>query len=187
MYSTNQFRRGLKIELDGEPYNITYFQHVKPGKGNAFVRTKLKSMISGNVIERTFKSGEKVGKPDLEQNKVQYLYKDGESYNFMDLQTYEQFGVQSEQLGNATLFLKENIDVELLFYNGSAIGIELPMFIEFEITQTDPGVRGDTVSGSTKPASIETGAVIQVPLFIEEGENIRIDTRDGSYVERVKN
>ncbi|MBK05768.1 MAG: elongation factor P [Deltaproteobacteria bacterium] len=186
MYSTNQFRRGLKIEVDGDPYNIVYFQHVKPGKGNAFVRTKLKNLVTGNVLEKTFKSGEKVGKPDLEKNAMQYMYSDGEDYNFMNLTTYESIMIPAENLGDATNFLKENIDVEVLFYKGSAIDIELPTFLNFVITQTDPGVRGDTVSGSTKPATIETGAVVQVPLFVEEGEKIRIDTRTGDYVERVK-
>lgn len=186
MYSTNQFRKGLKIELDSEPFNIVDFQHVKPGKGNAFVRTRLKSMISGNVLEKTFKSGEKVGKPDLENKKVQYLYREGDEFHFMDLETYEQFMVPEENLGDAAKYLKENIDAELLFYKGNAIDIEIPTFIVLQITKTDPGVRGDTVSGTTKPAELETGASVQVPLFIEEGENVKIDTRTGTYVERVK-
>ena len=185
-YSTNQFRRGLKIEIDGDPYNIVYFQHVKPGKGNAFVRTKIKNLISGNMLERTFKSGEKVGKPDLENKIVQFLYKETEDYIFMDMESYENFAVPAENLGSATNFLKENTDCELLFFKNSAIGIELPIFINFRITHTDPGVKGDTVSGSTKPATIETGAVVQVPLFVEENTLIRIDTRTGEYIERVK-
>ncbi len=185
-YSTNQFRRGLKIELDGEPYNIVYFQHVKPGKGNAFVRTKLKNLITGNILEKTFKSGEKVEQPDLENKTVQFLYKENSDYIFMDMETYENFSVPEENLGMATNFLKENTDCELLFYKGVAIDIELPIFINFRVIKTDPGVKGDTVSGSTKPATIETGAVVQVPLFVEENTLIRIDTRTGEYIERVK-
>ena len=186
MISTNQFRKGLKIEINGEPYNIVDFQHVKPGKGNAFIRTRLKSMISGNVLEKTFKSGEKVDKPDLENKKVQYLYSDGDDYHFMDMETYDQFVIPVEQLGDAVNFMTENMETEVLFYKGSAIDIELPTFVEFEVVRTDPGVRGDTVSGATKPAEIETGASIQVPLFLNEGDVIKIDTRTGSYVERVK-
>jgi elongation factor P len=185
MYTTSQFRKGLKIEIDGEPFNIVDAQHVKPGKGNAFVRTRLKSLITGNVLDRTFKSGEKVGKPDLENKKVQYLYREDDMFIFMDLETFEQFGVQAEHLGNAPLFMKENMETELLMYKGTAIDIELPTFVEVVVTKTDPGVRGDTVSGSTKPAEIETGATIQVPLFLNEGERIKVDTRTSTYVERI--
>ena len=186
MYSTNQFRKGLKIEIDGDPYNITDFQHVKPGKGNAFVRTKLKNLITGNNLEKTFKSGEKVGKPDLENKKVQFLYREGENYSFMDMESYEQFSISGENLGPAMQFLKENTECSLLFFNSAPIDIELPTFIDFTIKKCDPGVRGDTVSGATKPAELETGAVVQVPLFVDENDTIRIDTRTGEYVERVK-
>ncbi len=186
MYSTNQFRKGLKIEIDGEPYNITDFQHVKPGKGNAFTRTKMKNLLTGNNLEKTFKSGEKVGKPNLENKKMQFLYTEGEDKVFMDMDSYEQTPVPAENLGDSTRFLKENTQCDLLFFNGVAIDIELPTFIDFKITKTDPGVRGDTVSGSTKPAELETGASVQVPLFVEENDVIRIDTRTGEYVERVK-
>lgn len=186
MYSTNEFRKGLKIEINGEPFNIVDFQHVKPGKGNAFVRTRLKSLLSGNVLEKTFKSGEKVDSPDLESKKVQYLYNDGESYIFMDMESYEQLSAPKDQLNEAYKFMLENMEAEILIYKGKIIDIELPTFLEFVITRTDPGVRGDTVSGATKPAEIQTGAVIQVPLFVNEGERIRVDTRTGSYVERVK-
>lgn len=185
-YSTNQFRKGLKIEVDGDPYNIVDFQHVKPGKGNAFVRTRLKNLITGNVLERTFRSGEKVDQPDLEQKTMQFLYSEGEDFHFMDTTTYEQTSILAENLGDAVNYLKENTDCDLLFYQGTAIDIALPTFIEVTITKTDPGLKGDTVSGATKPAEIETGATIQVPLFIEEGERVRIDTRTGDYVERVK-
>lgn len=186
MYSTNQFRKGLKIEIDGTPYNIADFQHVKPGKGNAFVRTRLKNLISGNVLEKTFKSGEKVNKPDLESIKVQYLYREGDEFVFMDLQTYDNFNITEEQLGSASKFMQENFEAEVLMYKGSAIDIEIPTFINVTITRTDPGLKGDTVSGATKPATIETGAVIQVPLFVEENEKVKVDTRTGTYVERVK-
>ncbi len=186
MIATSQFRKGLKIEINGEPYNIVDFQHVKPGKGNAFVRTRMKSMITGNILERTFKSGEKVERPDLENKQVQYLYRDGDDFNFMDLETYDQFAVPTEQLGDAINYMTENMETEMLFYKGNAIDIELPTFVEFEVIKADPGVRGDTVSGATKPATIETGATIQVPLFLNEGDHIRIDTRTGTYVERVK-
>ena len=185
MYSTSQFRRGLKVELDGVPYQITEFQHVKPGKGNAFVRTKLKNLITGLNLEKTFKSGEKIQKPDLSERKMEYLYHD-DGYHFMDLETYEQVEIPAKNLGIATRYLIDNTEVSVLFFNGEAIDIDLPLFINFTIVKTDPGLRGDTVSGSTKPAEIATGAIIQVPLFVEEGEKIRIDTRDGSYVERVK-
>lgn len=186
MYNTNQFRKGLKIEIGGEPFVITDFQHVKPGKGNAFTRTKMKSLISGLNQEKTFKSGEKVDKPDLEERSMEFLYKD-ELYNFMDLSTYEQIGIPEENLGDAPKYLKDNTEVSVLFFNDRAISIELPIFINFEIKQCDPGIRGDTVSsGSTKPATVETGTIVQVPLFVEEGEWIKIDTRTGDYVERVK-
>lgn len=186
MISTSDFRKGLKIEINDEPFNIVEFQHVKPGKGNAFVRTRMKSLITGNVLEKTFKSGEKVAKPDLENKKVQYLYNDGENYIFMDMETYDQLEISGKQLGNATLFMQEQMETEVLFYKGEPIDIELPTFIEVDVVRTDPGVRGDTVSGATKPAEIETGATIQVPLFLNESDRIRVDTRTGTYVERVK-
>ena len=186
MYSTNEFRRGLKIEIDGEPYVIQEFQHVKPGKGNTFTRTKLKSLVTGNVIDRTFKSGEKVGKPDTQEKEMQYLYRDGDEFHFMDNISYEQQFIARKQLAGADRFLQENLVVTVLFHNGKPLTVELPNFVELTITQTDPGVKGDTASGGTKPATLETGATIQVPLFIKEGEKIKIDTRTAEYVERVK-
>ncbi len=182
---TSQFRNGLKIELDGEPYTITYFQHVKPGKGGAFVRTKVKNLRTGRVLDRTFRSGEKVDEADVTETKMQYLYQDGESLVFMDNVSFEQIPFTAEQVGDARKYLKENLDVEVLFWRGKPINIELPAFIEAAITQCDPGLKGDTASGATKPATIETGAVVQVPLFVKEGERIRVDTRTGAYVERV--
>lgn len=182
---TSQFRNGLKIELDGEPFTIVYFQHVKPGKGGAFVRTKVKNLKNGKVLDRTFRSGEKVDEADVSERKMQYLYQDGDSLVFMDNETFEQTPFSAEQVGDARKYLKENLDVEVLFWRGKPINIELPSFIEALITQCDPGLKGDTASGATKPATLETGAVVQVPLFVKEGERIRVDTRTGVYVERV--
>ena len=182
---TSQFRNGLKIELDGEPYTIVFFQHVKPGKGGAFVRTKVKNLKNGKVLDRTFRSGEKLDEADVSERRMQYLYQDGDSLVFMDNATYEQTPFSAEQVGDARKYLKENLDVEVLFWRGKPINIELPAFIEALITQCDPGLKGDTASGSTKPATLETGAVVQVPLFVKEGERIRVDTRTGVYVERV--
>ncbi len=184
--STADFRKGLKIELEGEPYSIADFLHVKPGKGGAFVRTKLKSLVTGNVIDRTFRSGEKVQTPALEEKNMQYLYQEGEAYHFMDNDTYEQFTLAESQLGADSNFLQENVGVKILFHNGKPIGVELPLFVELTVVRTEPGVKGDTASGGGKPATVETGAVIQVPLFLNEGDVIKVDTRTGGYVERVK-
>jgi len=185
MYSTSNFRKGLKIELEGKPFIIVDFLHVKPGKGGAFVRTRLKNMETGQVLEKTFRSGEKVDRPDLLEREMQYLYQDSEGYCFMDNKNYDQIFIDPEHLGDSRDFLKENIDVKVLLFNNKPIGIELPIFVELKITQTDPGVRGDTATGATKPATLETGYVIQVPLFISEGETVKIDTRTGEYAERA--
>ncbi len=185
MYGTNQFRNGLKIELVNEPFVIVDFQHVKPGKGGAFVRTKLKSLITGNVLERTFRSGEKVGKPRLEEKEMQFLYAADEQFHFMDMESYEQLFLTEDQLGSSKNYLQENIVAEVLFYNGQAIGVELPIFVELQIVETDPGVRGDTASGGAKPAVLETGVTVQVPLFLNIDDKIKVDTRTGEYVERV--
>jgi elongation factor P len=186
MYSTADFRKGLRIEWEGKPFLIVDFQHVKPGKGGAFVRTKLKNLINGRVIEPTFRSGEKVGRPDLEEKEMQYLYREGDKFIFMDNNTYDQVEMTREQVGDQTQFLQENINLKVLYYKQEAIGIELPTFVELVVTATDPGLKGDTASGGTKPATLETGAVIQVPLFISEGDKLRIDTRTGAYMERAK-
>jgi elongation factor P len=186
MYGTNQFRNGLKIELDHEPFVIVEFQHVKPGKGGAFVRTKLKSLMSGNVLERTFRSGEKVGKPHLEEKEMQYLYASDNQYHFMDMETYEQLFLTEEHLGTNKNYLQENVVVKVLFYNGQPIGLDVPIFVELRIVETDPGVRGDTASGGTKPAKLETGATVQVPLFLNIDDVIKVDTRTGTYIERVQ-
>jgi elongation factor P len=185
MYGTNQFRNGLKIEINNEPFVIVEFQHVKPGKGGAFVRTKLKSLLTGNVLDKTFRSGEKVGKPELEEKEMQYLYSTDNQYHFMDTETYEQSFLTEEQLGTSKNYLQENVVVKVLFYNGQPIGVEVPIFVELRITDTDPGVRGDTASGGTKPAVLETGATVQVPLFLNIGDSIKVDTRTGAYIERV--
>ena len=174
------------MELEGTPYYIVEFQHVKPGKGGAFVRTKLKNLKTGQVLEKTFRSGEKFDEPDLEECEMQFLYSTGDSYTFMDTSSYEQFTYQKDQLGDDTDLLKENTTVEIVLYEGSPISMILPMFMELEVVETDPGVRGDTASGGTKPATVETGATVKVPLYLETGEVIKIDTRTREYVERVR-
>jgi elongation factor P len=183
--ATSDFKNGLKIEISGEPYTIVNFQHVKPGKGGAFVRTKIKNLRNGKVIDKTFRAGEKVGVPDIEDRNMQYLYFDGEQYIFMDTETYDQFPFSQEQVGDARKYLTENLDVVVLLWNGKPINIDLPPFIEAAISRCDPGMKGDTAQGGTKPATLETGAVLQVPLFLKEGERVRVDTRSGEYVERV--
>jgi elongation factor P len=182
---TSEFRKGLKIEMDGEPYEIVEFQHVKPGKGSAFVRTTIRSLLSGRVLQPTLKSGEKVGKPDIEEKDMQYLYVQGDDYYFMDTRNYEQTFLSEKVLGEGKNFLKENINVSVLFYNGKAIGVTLPNSVDLKVTKCDPGVRGDTVSGALKPATLETGYTVNVPLFINEGDVLKIDTRDGKYLTRV--
>ncbi|KMY67069.1 elongation factor P [Desulfocarbo indianensis] len=185
MYSTAEFRRGLKIEIDGKPYVIVEFQHVKPGKGGAFVRTKLKNLETGQVLEQTFRSGAKVDKPDLEERYMQYLYQEGEQYVFMDTQNYDQVFVVADYLGDAVNFMYPNIEVQLSYFNGKPIGVELPTSVVLEVTQTEPGVKGDTATGATKPAILETGFSVQVPLFVNEGDKLKIDTRTGEYIERA--
>ncbi len=182
---TSKFKNGLRIELDGEPFAITYFQHVKPGKGGAFVRTKVKNLKTGRTLDRTFRSGEKVEEADVEDKTMQYLYRDGDQLIFMDNQSYEQIPLTTEQLGDGVKFLTENLNVDVLFWRGNAINVELPLFIVAEVSDCEPGMKGDTASGATKPATLATGAVVQVPLFIKEGERVRVDTRTGQYVERV--
>lgn len=182
---TSDFRKGLKIEIDGEPFEILEFQHVKPGKGSAFTRTTIRSLITGRNLEPTFKSGEKVGRPDIEDKEMQFLYLQGEDYYFMDTKNYEQTFLGEKVLGEAKNFLKENINVSVLFYNGKAIGVTLPNSVDLKVTKCDPGVRGDTVSGAMKPATMETGYTVNVPLFINEGDVLKIDTRDGKYLTRV--
>jgi elongation factor P len=186
MFDTSDFRNGLKIEIDNTPFEIVEFLHVKPGKGGAFVRTKLKNLQTGAVLSKTFRSGEKVGKPDLVERHMQYLYSQGDSRVFMDLESFEQFEISEKQVGDNSKFLKEDMEVDVLYYKGQPIAIQLPIFVNLLVTHAEPGLKGDTASGGTKPVTLETGAVIQVPLFINEGELLKIDTRTGSYIERVK-
>ena len=182
--STAEFKKGLRIVFDGQPYVIVDFQHVKPGNGGAFIRTKLKHMRQGRVIDNTFRSGEKVELVDFEEKHMQFLYRD-DRYHFMDLETYEQMSLSADEVGEAREYLKENTEVEVLYIDGAPATVELPNFVELSIARTDPGVRGDTAQGGTKPATLETGAVIQVPLFLNEGDMVKIDTRTGEYLGRV--
>ena len=184
--STADFRKQLKIQLDREPFVIVDFQHVKPGKGGAFVRTKLKSLKSGRVLERTFRSGEVVDTPDLEEHDVQFLYRQDEQFCFMDNQTYEQVFLDEAAVGDTAQWLSENLPVRLVFHQGKPLSIDLPITVNLKIVRTDPGVRGDTATGGSKPATLETGAVVQVPLFLNEGDLVKVDTRTGEYLERVK-
>ena len=186
MITTADFRNGARLEVDGEPYYIVEFQHVKPGKGGAFVRTKLKAYRTGSVIDRTFRSGEKFDEPNLEERDMQFLYRGGDDFTFMDTNNYEQFTYPKSQLGENTDLLKENTVVKILLYHDQPISVELPIFMELKVVETDPGIRGDTASGGTKPATVETGAVVKVPLYLEAGETIKIDTRTRTYVERVR-
>lgn len=172
--------------VDGEPFYIVEFQHVKPGKGGAFVRTKLKSYLSGNVLDRTFRSGERFDEPDLEERDMQFLYATGNSYTFMDTESYDQLTFEKSQLGENADLLKENMTAKIVIYEHRPIAVELPIFIELKVVDADPGVRGDTASGGTKPAVVETGATIKVPLYLEIGTVIKIDTRTRAYVERVR-
>jgi elongation factor P len=186
MHSTAEFKKGLKIELDGVPYTIVDFQHVKPGKGGAFVRTKLKSLLTGRVLDQTFRSGEKVKKPDLMEREMQFLYREADRFCMMDNETYEQIMLTEEQVGEARPYLTDNLDVKVLFFNQQPVGVEIPLFVELAVAQTEPGVKGDTAAGGTKPATMESGVTIQVPLFINEGDRVKVDTRTGTYIERVK-
>lgn len=185
MYSTAEFRRGLKIEIDKKPYIIVEFQHVKPGKGGAFVRTKLKNLINGAVTEKTFRSGEKVDKPDLLEKEMQYLYRDDQGFYFMDMESYEQVFIGENKVGDSADFLSDGLEITVLYHEGDPISLELPTFVVLPIEKTEPGVKGDTATGGTKPATLSTGLVVQVPLFLNEGDLLKIDTRTGEYIERV--
>lgn len=183
--STSEFRKGLKVLVDGEPYVIVDFQHVKPGKGGAFVRTRIKSLITGNVLDVTFRSGEKLELLELEEKKMQYLYREGTRYYFMDQETYDQVFIEEANLKEATNFLTEGLVITVSFYKGNPIGVELPNFVDLRVVKTEPGIRGDTAQSATKPATLETGYTLQVPLFVNEGDIVKIDTRTGEYIERV--
>lgn len=185
MISAGDFRNGVTIEYEGEIYVIVEFQHVKPGKGAAFVRTKLKNLKSGGVVEKTFRPTEKVPKAHIERKDMQYLYNDGELFHFMDVETYDQIALNQDQLGDSLKFVKENDMVKILSHKGMVFGVEPPLFVELEVTSTEPGFKGDTATGATKPAVVETGATVSVPLFVEIGDKIKIDTRTGEYLSRV--
>ena len=185
MISASDFRNGITIELDGNVCQIIEFQHVKPGKGAAFVRTKLKDIINGGVTERTFRPTEKFPQVRVDRKDMQYLYADSDLFNFMDTETYEQIALNSDVVGDALKFVKENEMVKVNSYNGNVFAIEPPLFVELEITETEPGFKGDTATGATKPATVETGAQVNVPLFVSTGDKIKIDTRTGEYLSRV--
>ena len=177
--------KGTTYEIDGKVYECLEFLHVKPGKGAAFVRTKLKNIINGGVVEKTFRPNEKFPTARIDRNDMQYLYSDGELFHFMDVNTYEQIALNADDIGDALKFVKENEMVKICSYNGSVFAVEPPLFVELEITDTEPGFKGDTATGASKPATVETGATVYVPLFVEQGEKIKIDTRTGEYLSRV--
>ncbi|MCL6595219.1 MAG: elongation factor P [Firmicutes bacterium] len=185
MISSNDFHNGVTLEIDGEVYTVVDFQHVKPGKGSAFVRTKLKNARTGAVIDRTFNAGEKVPRAQVEKREVQYLYANGDEHAFMDSATFDQFTFTREQLGEALNFMTENMTLNLLFHGGRLLGVELPNSVTLRVVETDPGVKGDTAAGGTKPARLETGYVVRVPLFVNPGDELVIDTRTGAYLSRA--
>ncbi|MCG8558083.1 MAG: elongation factor P [Proteobacteria bacterium] len=185
MYDTSDIRKGLKIQIDGTPYAVVEFQFVKPGKGQAFTRTKLKNMFNGTVIERTYRSGEKLEKADLEERQMQYLYAEGDHFVFMDTTSYEQLHLSAERLGDNRYYLVDGLTAQVLLFDGQPIGVTLPNFVELKVSRTDPGFKGDTSGSVSKPATLETGLQVNVPLFVNEEETIKVDTRSGAYVERV--
>lgn len=185
MISAGDFRNGVTLEIEGNIYQIIEFQHVKPGKGAAFVRTKLKNIISGGVVEKTFRPTEKFPQARIDRVDMQYLYSDGDLYHFMNVETYDQIALNEEAIGDALKFVKENEMVKVCSHNGNVFAVEPPLFVELEVTDTEPGFKGDTATGATKPATVETGAVVYVPLFVETGDRLKIDTRTGEYLSRV--
>ncbi len=186
MYEVSDIRKGLRIEIDGTPYQVIDFQFVKPGKGNAFTRTKIRNMINLNVLDKTFKTGEKLKPADVEEHEMAFLYQEGQTYHFMSQSTYEQIELGSDFIGEASRYLQENTTVAIAFFNSKPIGITLPNFVLLEVIETTPGEKGNTVTGATKPATLSTKYEVNVPLFINEGDHLRIDTRTGEYIERVK-
>lgn len=185
MISVNDLRTGLTLEIDGEIYSVVDFLHVKPGKGAAFVRTKLKNIRSGTTQERTFRAGERVARAHIETKQMQYLYNSGSDYFFMDTNTYDQIALQADDLGDAPKYLLENMTIGIQFYQGQAVGVDLPTTVNLKVVHTEPGFRGDTAQGATKPATLETGITVQVPLFVEQDEVIKVDTRTGEYLSRA--
>ena len=182
MISAGDFKNGVTVEIDGNIYQILEFQHVKPGKGAAFVRTKLKNIISGGVVEKTFRPTEKFPKAHIDRKDMQYLYRDGDLFNFMDVETYDQIALNEDVVGDSLKFVKENEVVKICSHNGNVFSVEPPLFVELAITETEPGFKGDTAQGATKPATVETGAIVMVPLFVEQGDVLKIDTRSGEYL-----
>ena len=185
MISAGDFKNGVTVEIEGNIFQIMEFQHVKPGKGAAFVRTKLKNIISGGVVEKTFRPTEKFPKAHIERKDMQYLYTDGELYHFMDVENYEQIALNEDAIGDSLKFVKENEVVKICSHNGNVFAIEPPLFVELEVVETEPGFAGNTAQGATKPATVETGAQVQVPLFVNQGDKLKIDTRTGEYLSRV--
>lgn len=185
MISAGDVKNGVTVEIDGNIYQILEFQHVKPGKGAAFVRTKLKNIISGGVVEKTFRPTEKFPKAHIDRKDMQYLYRDGDLFNFMDVETYDQIALNEDVVGDSLKFVKENEVVKICSHNGNVFSVEPPLFVELAITETEPGFKGDTAQGATKPATVETGAIVMVPLFVEQGDVLKIDTRSGEYLSRV--
>ena len=185
MISAGDFKNGVTVEIDGNIYQILEFQHVKPGKGAAFVRTKLKNIISGGVVEKTFRPTEKFPKAHIDRKDMQYLYRDGDLFNFMDVETYDQIALNEDVVGDSLKSVKENEVVKICSHNGNVFSVEPPLFVELAITETEPGFKGDTAQGATKPATVETGAIVMVPLFVEQGDVLKIDTRSGEYLSRV--
>lgn len=185
MISAGDFRNGVTLEIEGNVYQIVEFQHVKPGKGAAFVRTKLKNIINGGVVEKTFRPTEKFPQARIDRVDMQYLYNDGDLFYFMDMETYEQIALAEDVIGDALKFVKENETVKVCSHNGNVFTVEPPLFVELEVTETEPGFKGDTAQGATKPATVETGAIVYVPLFVETGDRLKIDTRTGEYLSRV--
>ena len=185
MISAGDFKNGVTVEIDGNIYQILEFQHVKPGKGAAFVRTKLKNIKSGGIVEKTFRPTEKCPQARIDRKDMQYLYRDGDLFNFMDVETYDQIALNEDVVGDSLKFVKENEVVKICSHNGNVFSVEPPLFVELAITETEPGFKGDTAQGATKPATVETGAIVMVPLFVEQGDVLKIDTRSGEYLSRV--
>lgn len=185
MISVNDFKNGLTIEVDGELWRVVEFQHVKPGKGSAFVRSKLKNLRNGAVQEKTFRAGEKVAQAQIDRKKMQYLYADGNNYIFMDTETYEQLELPGERIESELKFMKENMIISIIMFGAETLGVELPNTVDLEVTETEPGIKGDTASGGSKPATMETGLVVQVPFFVNVGDMLTINTADGTYISRA--
>ncbi|MDW7740184.1 MAG: elongation factor P [Bacillota bacterium] len=185
MISTNDFHTGITIEYDGDIFTVLEFQHVKPGKGAAFVRSKLKNLRTGSIVDKTFRAGEKVARAHLEKKEMEYLYRDDDHFNLMDTESYEQITLTEEQIGEGVKYLKENDKIFVVFYGEKVVGVDIPITVILKVTETEPGVKGDTATGATKPATLETGVVVQVPLFINNGDSVKIDTRTGGYIERA--